>query len=93
MESCHRNVTKAQQPAATGKVKLSFNEQRELQQLPGKIEALEEEQRDIELRISQGDFYQQDKQLIKDTLERLESVRQELSDAFNRWEYLDGVTN
>ena len=84
---------KAAKPTATGKVKLSFNEQRELQQLPGKIEALEEEQRDIELRISQGDFYQQDKQLIKDTLERLESVRQELSDAFNRWEYLDGVTN
>ena len=85
--------TKSTKAVTTSKVKLSFNEQRELQQLPGKIEALEEEQRDIELRISQGDFYQQDKQLIKDTLARLDSVRQELSDAFVRWEYLDGITS
>ena len=80
-------------PAVTSKAKLSFNQQRELQQLPGKIEALEQEQRDIELRISQADFYQQDKQLIKDTLARLESVQQELTDAFARWEHLDGFAS
>ena len=54
---------------------------------------MEQEQRDIELRISQADFYQQDKQLIKDTLARLESVQQELTDAFARWEHLDGFAS
>lgn len=81
---------KADKAKTPDKVKLSFNEQRELQQLPEKIEALEEEQREIELLISQGDFYQQDKVLIKDTLARLDSIRQELSEAYTRWEYLDG---
>ena len=81
---------KTDKPKTPDKIKLSFNEQRELQQLPKKIEALEEEQREIELLVSQGDFYQQDKVLIKDTLARLDSIRQELSEAYTRWEYLDG---
>jgi len=81
---------KPARPKATEKNKLSFNEQRELQQLPAKIEALEEEQRDIELRVSQADFYQQDKELIKDTLTRLDTIQQALVDAYSRWEYLDG---
>jgi len=86
----------AQQIAANktqSKVKLSFNEQRELQYLPERIEALEVEQQEIEMLVSQGDFYQQDKQLIKDTLARLDDIHKELSDAYNRWEYLDGITS
>ena len=83
-------VPAASKPKATGKVKLSFNEQRELQQLPEKIETLEAEQREIELVMSQADFYQQDKDLIKDTIARLDNIRQELTDAYVRWEYLDG---
>jgi ATP-binding cassette subfamily F protein uup len=86
-------AAKPVKPKATEKVKLSFNEQRELQQLPEKIEALEEEQREIELLMSQGDFYQQDKDLIKDTIARLDSIRQELADAYVRWEYLDGFAS
>ncbi|MBI1424160.1 MAG: ATP-binding cassette domain-containing protein [Gammaproteobacteria bacterium] len=83
-------ISKSSKPKTTGKVKLSFNEQRELQHLPERIEALEEEQREIELLVSQGDFYQGDKVLIKDTLARLETIQQELGDAYRRWEYLDG---
>ena len=86
-------VVKSAKPKTADKVKLSFNEQRELQQLPSIIEALEEEQREIELLVSQGDFYQQDKDLIKDTLARLDSIRQELTDAYVRWEYLDGFAS
>lgn len=86
-------TTKPSKPKPAAKTKLSFNEQRELQQLPERIEALEEEQRDIELRVSQSDFYQQDKALIKDTLARLETVRHELSEAFNRWEQLDAISS
>ena len=84
---------KPAKPKPADKVKLSFNEQRELQQLPSKIETLEEEQREIELLISQGDFYQQDKVLIKDTLARLDGIHAELSEAYSRGEYLDGFAS
>lgn len=84
---------KAAKPTATAKVKLSFNEQRELTQLPEKIETLEEEQREIEMLISSTEFYQQDKQLIKDTLARIDAIRHELTEAYTRWEYLDGIGN
>lgn len=73
----------------TEKTKLSFNEQRELAGLPSRIEALEEEQQEIETLVSQGDFYQREETLIKDTMARLESIHQELSEAYQRWEYLD----
>jgi len=84
-------TAKSGKPKTTEKVKLSFNEQRELQQLPERIEALEEEQHEIEELVSQSDFYQQEKELIKDTLARLDTIRQELGVAYNRWEYLDGI--
>jgi len=84
-------TTKSGKPKTTEKVKLSFNEQRELRQLPERIEALEEEQREIEELVSQSDFYQQEKELIKDTLARLDTIRQELGVAYTRWEYLDGI--
>jgi len=81
---------KSPKPKPADKRKLSFNEQRELQQLPDRIESLEVEQQEIETLVSQGDFYQQDKDLIKDTLARLEVIRRELNAAYQRWEYLDG---
>lgn len=74
------------------KQKLAYKEQRELAALPERIEALEAEQQTLEARISQPDFYQQDKDEIKRTLERLEAIRAELETAFARWEYLDGFS-
>ncbi len=71
------------------KKKLSYKEQRELAALPGKIEALETEQGQLEQRIGQVDFYQQDQADIAATLARLEQVQEELVFAYERWEYLE----
>ncbi|UCE89323.1 MAG: ATP-binding cassette domain-containing protein [Pseudomonadota bacterium] len=71
------------------KQKLSYKEQRELQELPERIHALEEEQQAIEQRVSQGEFYQQDKAEIASTLARLDTIGKELHDAYTRWEYLE----
>ena len=71
------------------KKKLSYKEQRELDTLPGLIEQLETEQAELQGQISQPEFYQQDKDKIKTTLERVEQVENELQTAFERWEYLD----
>ena len=68
--------------------KLSYNESRELVELPDRIETLELERQQIEQKMGQGDFYQQDKNAITATLGRLKQLREELDHAYQRWEYL-----
>ena len=72
------------------KRKLSYKEQRELETLPARIEALERDQRQLEHRVGQGEFYQQDKAAIADSLARLGQLRVELEQAYARWEELEG---
>jgi ATP-binding cassette subfamily F protein uup len=77
--------------AARGKTrKLGYKEQRELEELPGKIESLENEQTEIQSNVSDSEFYQQDKDKIANTLLRLEAVEKELEFCFERWEILEG---
>lgn len=73
------------------KKKLGFNETRELKALPEKIEILEAEQQGIEAQIADAAFYQQDKQVISDTVNRLDDIQKELDGAYERWEYLDSL--
>ena len=68
--------------------KLNYNESRELVELPDRIETLELERQQIEQKMGQGDFYQQDKNAITATLGRLKRLREELDHAYQRWEYL-----
>ena len=72
--------------------KLAYKEQRELDELPGLIESLETEKQQLELQMGQGDFYQQDEQIIKSSLERLDEVSAQLDKAYQRWELLENRT-
>jgi len=76
------------QPAQTSR-KLSFNEQRELEQLPGRIEALEAEQRMLNARMSGPDFYKEGGSAIREVLARSEALERELAEAYARWEALE----
>ena len=78
-------------PQQKKKTKLSYHENRELAQLPERIEALENESRQIETAISQSDFYKQDKNQITETMARLEDVKQELTGLYQRWESLESI--
>jgi ABC transport system ATP-binding/permease protein len=69
--------------------KLSYNEQRELERLPSRIEELEDEQRALSARIASSDFYREAPAQITDALARLEAVQQELTSAYARWDALD----
>lgn len=69
--------------------KLSYKEQRELEALPSRIEELEREQARLEAFICEPDFYQQCKNEVDATFDRLATVKQELEAAFERWETLD----
>lgn len=69
--------------------KLSYKEQRELEQLPGMIENLETEKQAMEERMGQSDFYQQEQQQIKSSLQRLDELNALLENAYQRWEQLE----
>jgi ATP-binding cassette subfamily F protein uup len=69
--------------------KLSYNEQRELQALPKKIEALEIEQAELHAKVNGSSFYKDGTEGIAQTLARLAAVGQELLEALARWDELD----
>jgi ATP-binding cassette subfamily F protein uup len=71
--------------------KLTYKEQRELETLPAKIEALEAEQSDLHVCMGQGDFYRQESDKITATLERLKAVTLELEASYQRWQDLESV--
>jgi ATP-binding cassette subfamily F protein uup len=71
------------------KAKMSYKEQRELETLPQRIEALEAEQQALHQAMSAPDFYQQDKAAVTATQDRLAALEDELTAAYERWEMLE----
>lgn len=71
------------------KRKLSYKEQRELEQLPEKIEQLEIRQQELQEQISDSGFYKQDDAHITATLGQLDEISKKLEQAYARWEALE----
>ena len=69
--------------------RLSYRENRELEGLPARIDALEEEQRTLERTIAGPEFYKEPAATINATLARLDALQNELIEAYARWEELD----
>ncbi len=70
------------------KSKLSYKDQFELDTLPQKIEKLETEQEQIQNKIAEPDFYQQEKKEVDKVLARLSELEKELETTYERWEEL-----
>ncbi len=75
-------------PVVEQKKKLSFNEKRELDELPGKIDEYENRQQEVETIMSASDFYQQDQEVIQKTLKELDELQKQLETMYERWEFL-----
>jgi len=74
----------------TNKVrKLSYKEQRELAELPGRIDKLEQRQQELENNMSQPDFYQSERADIDAVVKELAKVQDDLENAFERWAALE----
>ena len=69
--------------------KLSYNEQRELAALPGRIDALEKEIAALEAFLSDGANYAKDPARCKSCSERLGPAKTELEAAVERWAELE----
>ncbi|HET7793112.1 MAG TPA: ATP-binding cassette domain-containing protein [Rhizobacter sp.] len=74
-------------PAAR-KAKLSYKEQRELDGLPARIEALEAEQKQLSEQLSGTAIYGGDPQVLTQTQARFSQIENELMEALERWELL-----
>jgi ATP-binding cassette subfamily F protein uup len=71
--------------------KLSYNEQRELEALPQRIAALEEEQQRLKDEAASVDFYKSPADHIHAVLARIDAVHAELDVALERWLELDAI--
>jgi ATP-binding cassette subfamily F protein uup len=71
------------------KARLSYNEQRELGQLPDRIAELEAEQASLQAEIHAPDFYTRPPDRIAEAMARLDALGHELLDAYARWDELD----
>jgi len=72
--------------------KLTYKEQRELEGLPARIEALESEQADLHAKMGEADFYRQGSDGITAVMERIEALKGELEAAYARWQELESVS-
>jgi len=82
-------VTAVRQPAK--KKKRSFKEEREYQDLPDRIHALEAEQKQLQARLADPEFYKKPGSEIQAAVDRSEQVDRELHDAMERWVELDSI--
>ena len=80
-------------PGKSGKTdrpkKLSFKENRELEELPQRIESLETEQSELQNSMTDPDFFRQDGGKVAEVSNRLEAIQNELQVAYTRWEELE----
>ncbi len=83
--------TVAKKPAKPSK-KLSYKDQRELDQLPEQIEVLERELAVLQATISAPEFYQQSQDKMNEVLSKQPKLEAELEAVFSRWEVLDEMT-
>lgn len=86
------NTTNNKESIVKKKVKLSYNEQRELAQLPSKIEQLEIAIADLQAQIGQSDFFNQPHDITGPILQSLSDKEAELEAVFERWEQLEALS-
>jgi ABC transport system ATP-binding/permease protein len=72
--------------------KLSYKEQRELDALPEKIEALEAERAAVADAIAHPEFYKESAADIEHALERQKQIERDLTELYARWDALDSRT-
>ncbi|WP_027859131.1 ATP-binding cassette domain-containing protein [Marinobacterium jannaschii] len=82
---------KPAQPAAPKPKKLSYKLQRELDELPGKLEAAEAALEQLQQETAAADFYQQDHALVTERLSALQDQEAVVEALMDRWVELEAM--
>ena len=78
--------------AAPKKVKLSYKDQRALEQLPAEMEALEKELVDINAKLADGTLFVSDNAQAMQLSARLSAIDEALLEKLERWDELEKLT-
>lgn len=81
-------ITQNDKPKTQKSTKLSYKDQRELDKLPAKIESIENKIKALQDDMCAPDFYQKDKDIIASKQADLQTLEQQLENAFKRWDEL-----
>jgi ATP-binding cassette subfamily F protein uup len=84
-------VAAAEKKAANAGRKLNNREQRELAELPARIEKLETEQAELAAKLGDPKFFKQDAAVVRAAETRLQEIEKEHAVAFARWEELEAA--
>jgi ATP-binding cassette subfamily F protein uup len=76
--------------ASPARRKLSYKEQRELAELPGTLEGLENRRAELAERSADPSFYQQPRATVAADLATLAELDAQIEAAFARWAELEG---
>lgn len=92
------NSTKQEVKSANNKrrevtKKLTYQQAKELEALPAKIEQLEQEIQQLQQQIEDSEFFNQPHNVTDKVLQGLANKEQELEQAFNLWETLESIKN
>ncbi|WP_395489262.1 ABC transporter ATP-binding protein [Cedecea davisae] len=81
------------EPVKRANSKLSYNLQRELEQLPQRLEELEAALGVLQAQVGDADFFNQPHDATQKVLADMAAAEQALEEAFERWEYLEALKN
>ncbi len=73
----------------TKKNKLTYNDQRELDQLPETISALEDRISELQQQVNQPEFFASEQNVIQPVLDELTESENKIEELYMRWESLD----
>ena len=73
--------------------KLSYKDNKELEDLPKVIEKMEEEQEGFQEQVNSPDFFQKDTEATQVVLNKLADIEKRLSVAYKRWDELESLKN
>lgn len=88
-KSVQRSDSKA--PKTETKTKLSFTQKHELEELPSKVEALEEELSALDEKLNSPDLYTDDGTKAREVSEERSKVQAQLDKLYERWEELESL--
>ena len=83
---------KAEAAAAQKKVKLSYKDQRELEQLPAEMEKLEKEQTELSAKLADGSWFVSDANAATLASQRLAEIEEALLEKLERWDILENMS-
>jgi ATP-binding cassette subfamily F protein uup len=81
------------EPVKRANCKLSYNLQRELEQLPQRLEQLEADLGVLQAKVGDADFFNQPHDTTQKVLAEMSAAELALEEAFERWEYLEALKN